>query len=299
MEYRGMLERPPLFFSEGKSRLSSIHPIVCARRGRVAVRRMCRTRGAIDMVFLSGVVYRVGRVRGTGRGYGTSHEDTAAHHRPLVHTDCAQPRQISRRRTIHPSVNILCHRARRIGGMRPRVTRPCHGHEYDAYSSLLLRRPRHEIPIDRPISVDRYLFAKKNNFLFFFPSSPYYITLYSSLLPLRYFDPFEREESARNNGRSEVIIVVLSIFPKLSSLRPAKQFHLRFYSFPPESLKFFHPPRFHFVARSSVTSNIFDRRRWPDKRREMDGSVPMVHLRQTRIFYDSIESIELSCKKRV
>lgn len=178
MEYRGMLERPPLFFSEGKSRLSSIHPIVCARRGRVAVRRMCRTRGAIDMVFLSGVVYRVGRVRGTGRGYGTSHEDTAAHHRPLVHTDCAQPRQISRRRTIHPSVNILCHRARRIGGMRPRVTRPCHGHEYDAYlpppASSSSRDPYRSPDFGRPISLCK---EEQFPFLFSFFSILHYIVL--------------------------------------------------------------------------------------------------------------------------
>lgn len=93
------------------------------------VRRIAtsRTRGAIDMVFLSGGYIGSGRVRGTGRGYGTSHEDTVrdssgppvrnTHGRP----DCAQPRQISRRRTIHPSVNILCHRARDtgFGGMRP------------------------------------------------------------------------------------------------------------------------------------------------------------------------------------
>lgn len=89
---------------------------------------------------------------GTGRGYGTSHEDTAAHHRPRLYTDCAQPRQISRRRTIHPSVNILCHRARNRWNAAP-VCYACHGH--DAY-----------LPRD-PYRFHRYLFGKKNNFLFF------------------------------------------------------------------------------------------------------------------------------------
>lgn len=156
-----------------------------------------------------------GRVRGTGRGYGTSHEDTvrgssgppvgyirkagwcaaaanqsAAHNPPLSQY------------TVSPCTG------RGIGGMRPRVTRATNA----THSEIPINRRRF-----RRLSKEK----KERDTIFLF------------LLPFRYFDPEQRrarlttattngrvlsmfvtmEETGHNRGRSSKVIANRSTSP--------------------------------------------------------------------------------------
>lgn len=150
-------------------------------------------------------------MRGTGRGYGTSHEDTVrgssgppvrnTHGRP----DCAQPRQISRRRTIHPSVNILCHRARDtgFGGMRPpRETRATAASTHATYTLVS--------PINRYL-LEKEKRKEKERDRFF--SFVFFFFVYLSLLFDDISDPRiqrgARLTTGRTNGRVLSMLVTM------------------------------------------------------------------------------------------
>lgn len=130
---------------------------------------MCRTRGAIDMVFLSGVVYRVGRARAedtervtrirrptTGRGY--------------IRIVRSRGKSVGGAQSTPQS--IYCVTVHGIAGMRP----PC------VTRATATTRTSPEIPIDSTdISSERRTIFF--SFFFFF----YIIMLYSLSLPLRSF----------------------------------------------------------------------------------------------------------------